>query len=807
MAARDAGASSITPLNLPAPYSVRVSNSNAGIVQGNGADWFGPLNPMNPTAPPEVRGRVFDFNVGFNLNQQPRAYEPISFADLRALAESYDLLRIIIETRKDQVSRMKWSIAEKQEPGQKISKKKPGEAPAKNPRIKELEDFFKKPDGQYRWTEWLRAILEDLFVIDAPTLLKMRNRGGQLIQLRQLDGASIKRVIDDWGRTPMPFVGADGVAYNPPAYQQVLKGMPAVDYSARDILYAPRNFRAHKVYGLSPVEQILMTVNIALRRQTYQLSYYTEGNVPESLIGAPDSWNPDQIKAFQLYWDDMLSGNLAARRRAKFIPGGVAKTFINTTEPDLTGKTDEWLARVVCYCFSISPQAFVSMMNRATADTAHDTSLEEGLGPILQWIKDVIDEILETEFGVTDLEFKWKDDAEVDPVKQEQIITGYVKSAVISVDEAREKLGYEPSGSPGADTPMALTMTGFVPIDANTIDGKKAMLEAMPPPPAPVAAPGENAPPPGKKTPPAGKEVGKHAHAPFLAKKKRLLKPLNEERGKVQHHRTAMAGKIAEGLHKLGKHVAAQARLLLRTKLNKADKTPEQEAIDAKLAAEIAEQIDLSGIEFMIDATQDDLEAVAADSAKLVLAQIGATDNSGLVDQVNASAVNFAKERAAEMVGKSYDEDGNLVDAVRAEYRIDETTREMLQQTIADGLEENIGLDEIASNIEDSFGFSPERADLIARTEISRANSEGGLLAAKGARDELGLGIKKVWQLAPDYEGQDDDGVCEDNANDGAIDLDEDFSSGDSTVPAHPNCRCVVTFETEDGQETGDEEE
>ncbi|MGC1862761.1 MAG: hypothetical protein WA733_17015, partial [Methylocystis sp.] len=74
-----------------------------------------------------------------------------------------------------------------------------------------------------------------------------------------------------------------------------LKGYPAVDYAARDIIYAPRNPRANRVYGFSPVEQIVMTANIALKRQMFTLSHFTEGNIPESLIGVPESWTPDQI--------------------------------------------------------------------------------------------------------------------------------------------------------------------------------------------------------------------------------------------------------------------------------------------------------------------------------------------------------------------------------------------------------------------------------------------------------------------------------------------------------------------------------
>ena len=86
-------------------------------------------------------------------------------------------------------------------------------------------------------------------------------------------------------RTPLLYRDADGTMVFPSAYQQVLQGLPAVNYSARDIVHRPRNVRAHKVYGYSPVQQMLMTVNIALRRQLWQLDYYIEGSIPDALIG------------------------------------------------------------------------------------------------------------------------------------------------------------------------------------------------------------------------------------------------------------------------------------------------------------------------------------------------------------------------------------------------------------------------------------------------------------------------------------------------------------------------------------------
>ena len=62
------------------------------------------------------------------------------------------------------------------------------------------------------------------------------------------------------------------------------------------------------------------------------------------------------------------------------MPGGVAKTFIQTKEPELKGVFDEWLARIVCYAFSVSHQAFVNQTNRSTGETQKEMAEEEGLG-------------------------------------------------------------------------------------------------------------------------------------------------------------------------------------------------------------------------------------------------------------------------------------------------------------------------------------------------------------------------------------------------------------------------------------------
>ena len=70
--------------------------------------WFGPLSPLPPVAPPQTRVRRFDYPSGTNLTGVPRAYEAVSFQQMRDLADSLDLVRVAIETRKDQVSKTPW---------------------------------------------------------------------------------------------------------------------------------------------------------------------------------------------------------------------------------------------------------------------------------------------------------------------------------------------------------------------------------------------------------------------------------------------------------------------------------------------------------------------------------------------------------------------------------------------------------------------------------------------------------------------------------------------------------------------------
>jgi len=402
----------------------RVASAARYVATGsNKQDWFGPSKPIAPVTD-QVEGRRFDYPTGYNLNYTPRSGEALSFEDLRALADNCDILRSVIETRKDQIEALEWNVRVLPEAANGVANDE------QKARIAKIKNFLYSPDKENSFAGWIRQILEDMFVIDAVCLYKRRSVAGDLYALEVVDGATMKLLIDDTGRTPLA---------PQPAYQQVLNGVVAADYSKDEMIYLKHNPRSHKVYGYSHVEQVMITVNILIRRALYQLEYYREGSQPDAFIGLPKEWNQEQIVAFQRHFDAMLAGNLASRRRLRFMPGEFK--YQESKAPPLKDDYDEFLARIICYVFSVSPEPFVSQVNRATAESSQARAVEEGLLPLKRYVSGLINRVIREDFNSSDLEFVWQDARRQSASEAAQIDVAYVNAGIMSIAEVRTRLG------------------------------------------------------------------------------------------------------------------------------------------------------------------------------------------------------------------------------------------------------------------------------------------------------------------------------------------------------------------------------
>lgn len=406
--------------------------------------YLGPSSPIAPRQPDGSEPRSFQYPPAYNIQVQPRIGEAVPFDILRAMAESSDYVRIAINHRKDQVRGIGWSITA-------INTE---EAEAREEEVEAAREFWKSPDRDLDFSSWIDMVLEDVLVVDALTLFRRRTYGGEMFALEQVDGTTLKPLVDYNGRTPRPPL---------PAYQQYLYGRPDSQFTTDEMLYRPMRRRRQTPYGFSPVEAVLLKINMAMRRDMHTLVYFTEGNMPEAFLNLPKEWTQRQIKEFQDFFDQMQANVVARRRRIHMVP---AESKYQEIKPfQFSREIDEWLAWIVAVAFGVSPMIFAKELPRANAEEEGNIQGDVGLQPLLLFLKGLFDFVLWDDLGFKDLHWTWTRDRAAKTPEQVKKAEAYVNTGIWSRDEVREREGFAARGGFAAQLVAFSPRLGIVPLE------------------------------------------------------------------------------------------------------------------------------------------------------------------------------------------------------------------------------------------------------------------------------------------------------------------------------------------------------
>jgi hypothetical protein len=170
----------------------------------------------------------------------------------------------------------------------------------------------------------------------------------------------------------------------------------------------------------------------------------------------------------------------------------MAKGYKETKQPPEKSVFDEWLARVVCYAFSLEVTPFVSQVNRAVADTNREQALSEGLAPLQKWIASIIETIIRRYWNRTDLRLKWTTEDTIDAETQSKIDVAYCNAGIWLPDEVRQRQGKDPLPEAPEPTPGAIDPITGLPIPPK-VDPKTGL--PLPPEPPKMGPDGKPLPP------------------------------------------------------------------------------------------------------------------------------------------------------------------------------------------------------------------------------------------------------------------------------------------------------------------------
>jgi hypothetical protein len=484
----------------PAP----AKQANTAVIDKMAAQYnnttYGPSAPLYPYPGLQPQGgpRQFAYQIGSNLSLNPRD-NLTPFQVLRSFGDLYDGIRLCKQSWFDCAAGLEPSLV--CAPG--ILGKNEDESKYAD-EMQVYLDFFESPDRQHTIHEWMNAALDDLCTIDAVAMYPRLTYGGELYSLDLIDGSTVKPLLDDRGRTPEPPFYA---------YEQIVYGAPSELFTSDELLYLKEHNRTYSEFGFSRVENILMRVNQALRKQSLDMAMFTDGNIPAGFVSpaADLGWTPDQLQAFQTILDSLYSGNDALRSRLKMMPPG--SNFTPTNPISVETAFDLFLFTVTCASFGTTPAeaGFTQDVNRATGESQADVLYRRTLKPIALRFARLFNYILKKYFNEKRFLFQWKGyEAADDFSTMATSHTTLVQAGIESIPQAAKalKIPYD-----GPDIPLfIMTQTGpFVVEDlANQalrsaqVDSQIVGFKLAAQPPQPEGIPGK--PETGQQAESAGKK-------------------------------------------------------------------------------------------------------------------------------------------------------------------------------------------------------------------------------------------------------------------------------------------------------------
>lgn len=808
---------------------------------------FGPGVPLTPAPLDPTRRRsgraeprLWEYPTSWNLPGTTTG-RLVPWKTLRDAA-NLPLIRDCIRIRKAEIQGLEWDFTLSRRAVDRAQRDDPDagrldvERQLRDRLVGDIDravDFWSVPDrgNGYTFAEWLSQFLEEQLVLDALAIYPRYTLGGDLYALEVLDGSTVKPLLDHRGGRPMPPQAA---------YQQILHGFPRGEftadtsdtdgettipaaYTADQLIYIRREVRTFTPYGLSPVEQALLDVDLWMKRLAWIRAEYTDGVMPAGWIineqTAGHQWTPAQIAEYERELNDYLSGNTANRHRYRVLPPGL--------RPDDSGSSDQQaekyrpdfdlhLLKLVVAHFDLTVHELGFTEPKGLGSQGHAEGQDrlnerKGRMPVLRWIADLITDMSRAHLGLPrELEFQWVGlEDESDSDETEDRTTEQVQAGLLTINEGRDKLGRPRYHIPEADKPAVINPAGTITF----IEGAEERAEAAEElaeravdakdrdPAGRTGSTGSQAGGSREQSPSAssrsggadagGSSAAKHAEA--AAYKRWAAKGRTSRRFQLEHITAAAdlvkfdidPARVTFGAPDLGKADAP-------------DNGAELDRVAARCAPELtAAAVAAVDVDRLAQAWADarGLDKGLRDAAQAALAWLR-DQGVRLAEALGApvrEAVSDGYEQGEQTAREHIGDDARSPAAERLRQLLNdaditirsvaETRFEEMAEVLADGVERGASAGQLARDLRGVLE-APQWAETVAVTETARAMSAATQATYQANRIE-----KKLWMLAPDQRVCP---VCKGNAGQGAIPTTDRFSSGDAFPPAHPNCRCAL---------------
>lgn len=379
----------------------------------------------------------------------------------RNWSEHSEWVRAAIGVRKSQVSSAEWDIVPYNP-----------DVDADNKRLaKRIKDLFDTPNAAAdSFRSFIEPVIEDLLVLDAGSIEKVRNLRGEIVQLWAVDGGTI-RVSSIWDGDPRE-----------PRYFWWPDFQERARWLNDEFIYMMSSPRTYSPVGLAPMETLKSTIDAELGGQEYNRRQ-VQAAAPDGMLDLGEGVRPEQVEDFKSYWLAEVAGRgamafVGGSKNAKFIP------FRSSNKDMQFLEFQQYLVRKIAAVFQLSPQdlGITFDVNRSTSEVQQEQTEDRGLRPLLALIQDYFtrEVVWDPAFGgpANNLAFRFTRLNLKETTSKAQINKMALSGAPWkTINEARKEDGREPLG-PEYDklimtTPVGAVTLEQVPSAQEALDSKK----------------------------------------------------------------------------------------------------------------------------------------------------------------------------------------------------------------------------------------------------------------------------------------------------------------------------------------------
>lgn len=356
----------------------------------------------------------------------------IGFQTLRIMGYRDSVINAIVQTRLNQVANFSRPQKTKYQPGfvVRMKNRKANATKEDENKIKFLETFFLNcgfNEGRPRtenitFEEFLRRILKDRLIYDQVAVELIRTKGGNLHHFMPVDSSTIRLAApkdfqDNTTKVRIPHLVEGQTVDNKPTeadkglivpdYVQVIEGRIVKALTANDLVLRfgnPTNDIYTNGYSVGELELLTNTVTSHMHAEQYNRLFFTQGHVTKGILHFKSKLPQAKLEAFKQAWYAQATGNSNSWRTPIVAMDDEVK-WISLAQNNRDMEFHSWLnylIKIACAIYQISPAEIGFDISRevdsspsffeANNEYRIKHSKDKGLGPLLRFIEDLINE-------------------------------------------------------------------------------------------------------------------------------------------------------------------------------------------------------------------------------------------------------------------------------------------------------------------------------------------------------------------------------------------------------------------------------